>query len=122
MARAARRPHRCAAPVSADPAAHPTRLPIRPGRPWQRLPVASAAPFAPQALSAEELEKAKARANRFGVPVKAEERAAQNAEQQEKKLKRADRFATGTAAAAAPVDPEEAERQAKRAARFGVAA
>eukprot|EP00964_Phaeocystis_antarctica_P060250 scaffold35915_cov69-Phaeocystis_antarctica.AAC.11 len=39
-AAAARRPHRCAAPGVAGPAAHPTRPPTRPGRPWHRLPVA----------------------------------------------------------------------------------
>ena len=59
------------------------------------------------------------RAERFGVPVRAEQKTAQSAEQQEKKQKRADRFGVGEAVAKAPVDPEEAERQAKRAARFG---
>ena len=78
----------------------------------------SAVPSAWQALSAEELEKAKVRAERFGIPVKAEQKAAQSADQQEKKQKRADRFGAGEGAAKAPVDPEEAERQAKRAARF----
>ena len=82
----------------------------------------SAVPSAWQALSAEELEKAKVRAERFGIPVKAEQKAAQSADQQEKKQKRADRFGAGEAAAKAPVDPEEAERQAKRAARFTQAA
>ena len=72
-----------------------------------------------QTLSAEELEKAKVRAERFGIPVKAEQKAAQSAEQDAKKQKRAERFGAGEAAKA-PLDPEEAERQAKRAARFGL--
>ena len=44
-------------------------------------------------------------------------KAAQSAEQDTKKQKRAERFGTGEAAKA-PLDPEEAERLAKRAARF----
>jgi hypothetical protein len=49
--------------------------------------------------------------------VRAEQKAAQSAEQDTKKQKRAERFGTGEAAKA-PLDPEEAERLAKRAARF----
>lgn len=73
-----------------------------------------------QALSAEEAEKVKKRAERFGVPVKAGGAApALSAEEEAKKSKRAERFAG--AAAAAP-DPEEEERRQKRQARFQAAA
>ena len=76
-----------------------------------------------QGLSAEEAEKAKKRAERFGIPDKATATAAAvDPELEEKKKKRAERFGNvGGGAAAAPVDPEEEERRKKRAARFGAA-
>jgi hypothetical protein len=71
------------------------------------------APFEGTSLcEAEDAEKAKARAERFGLPVA--ESARQSAEDAEKAKKRAERFGT----APAPIDPEEEERRKKRQARF----
>ena len=65
------------------------------------------------------MDKAKARAERFGLPVNSASvsSTAANAQDAEKAKKRAERFGT----AAPQVDPEEEERRKKRAARFGAA-
>ena len=70
-------------------------------------------------LSEEETEKAKMRAERFGVPVKTAG-GVLSPEEEAKKQKRAERF--GGVGATMPVDPDEEERRKKRMARFGNAA